>query len=279
MRGLSSFPNIDGPDGDFPDGRVRDKDGTTHGTPVNEFVYGDIHQYFAKMLRLASITPNALPESEYSGFQQIQALWSFINLNASVDLIKGMVPSYISDDLMILWGAKVSGAGPSVISEGAIFYNGIVYKVEGNSVSGTSGLVYKISDGDIKTIYLDNSGSGTGIADVGSSSVKRKLKFKKIPIGSWDMSSENSKTVAHGVDLDEYVGINILSVSIINDDGDIIDLFTQTNAGIAGTSTGVMSTNSTDILLSRLIGGAYDNSNFNDPSVNRGYIMISYGDY
>lgn len=73
-RGLQNFPNITHADGDFPNGRVKDNPGDNTGTPVNEYTLGDIWQFFAKLMREASLTPNGLPESEYSGQQYYQAL-------------------------------------------------------------------------------------------------------------------------------------------------------------------------------------------------------------
>ena len=72
--GLGNYPNIEAPDSDYPDGNIKDKDISLPGTPVNKLVYADIHQTFAKWLRLADITPNGLPDNEYNGFQYIEAM-------------------------------------------------------------------------------------------------------------------------------------------------------------------------------------------------------------
>lgn len=74
MRLLVNKPNVEAPDGDFPFGRIKDKVGSNPGTPVNEVVYGDIHQFFEKLMDLSGEVANGLPESEYSGFQLINAL-------------------------------------------------------------------------------------------------------------------------------------------------------------------------------------------------------------
>jgi hypothetical protein len=82
-RGLQNYPNIDGPDSDFPDGRIRDNDGSGNGTPINEETNGDLQQFFAKIMREAGIAPNLLPESEYVGHQYYQALVALINSKIS----------------------------------------------------------------------------------------------------------------------------------------------------------------------------------------------------
>ena len=46
MRNKSNLANIV-IDANYPYGRIKDNTGAGDGTPVNEFVYGDIHQFFA----------------------------------------------------------------------------------------------------------------------------------------------------------------------------------------------------------------------------------------
>jgi hypothetical protein len=73
-RGLINYINIDAPDSDYPDGRVRNNNGSGNGTPLTELELGDYHQFFAKMMREAGITPNGLPDNEYTGHQYFDAL-------------------------------------------------------------------------------------------------------------------------------------------------------------------------------------------------------------
>lgn len=87
--GLQNYPRIQSPDSDFPDGRLKDNDGSTPGTPINELTNGDIHQFFAKLMRLAGIAPNELPESEYVGFQYVDALEDFVNNFMDYETISG----------------------------------------------------------------------------------------------------------------------------------------------------------------------------------------------
>ena len=37
-------------------------------------MYADIHQFFAKLMDYAGVTPNGLPDNDYSGFQLMEAL-------------------------------------------------------------------------------------------------------------------------------------------------------------------------------------------------------------
>lgn len=73
--GIENYPNIDTSNpSDYPDGRLKDNPGNRTGTPINRLTNGDLHQFFAKLLRDSGIEANGLPENEYSGHQYIEAL-------------------------------------------------------------------------------------------------------------------------------------------------------------------------------------------------------------
>lgn len=81
-RNKSTLTNIDKSDlFNFPYGRIKDNDGSGNGTPVNEFVYGDIHETFAKLLRLYGIPYNGLPDNETNGYQLVNALVALASKN------------------------------------------------------------------------------------------------------------------------------------------------------------------------------------------------------
>ena len=74
MRRLSTQQNITPPTTDFLDGRIKDDVGNVGtGTPVNERVYGDMHQFIAKIMRESDVTPNNLPDNESNGHQIFEA--------------------------------------------------------------------------------------------------------------------------------------------------------------------------------------------------------------
>lgn len=74
MRALSSKANVEAPSVDFPHGRIKDKAGAVNGTPVNEAVYGDIHQFFQELMARAGLTPNGNPDNATNGYQLVDAL-------------------------------------------------------------------------------------------------------------------------------------------------------------------------------------------------------------
>jgi hypothetical protein len=71
---ITDKPNTEAPSADYPFGNIKDKTISTSGTPVNKLVYTDIHQFFAKLMDYAGVTPNGLPDNEYSGWQLMEAL-------------------------------------------------------------------------------------------------------------------------------------------------------------------------------------------------------------
>lgn len=96
--------NIDNSDPvNFPNGRIKDNSGIGDGTPVNRFIYSDIHEYFAKLMRLAGIAYNNLPDSTTNGYQLVDAAIAlagkndFITpLNTIVVVITGVNTNVIS---------------------------------------------------------------------------------------------------------------------------------------------------------------------------------------
>lgn len=74
-RNKKNLSNIDNSNPtDYPDGRIKDNSGADDGTPVNEIVYGDIHEALAKLMRAAGIAYNDLPDNETNGYQLVSAL-------------------------------------------------------------------------------------------------------------------------------------------------------------------------------------------------------------
>lgn len=85
-RNKATQPNIDNSNPAlYPDARIRDNDGSGNGTPVNEAVYGDIHEFLAKIMRDSKTNYNDLPDNTQNGYQLYDALMSLAGKN---DLIQ-----------------------------------------------------------------------------------------------------------------------------------------------------------------------------------------------
>jgi hypothetical protein len=73
MIRLQDKVNTDAPDSDYPFGKVRNDSGIGDGTPVDFDFLHDYTQFFEKLMSESGITPNGLPDNEYSGFQLYEA--------------------------------------------------------------------------------------------------------------------------------------------------------------------------------------------------------------
>lgn len=82
MRILNSNPNVDQSDlFNFPDGRIKDNDGSGNGTGINERTNGDIHQTISRLMRKYGIVPNNMPDNVTNGFQIVDAIQALASKN------------------------------------------------------------------------------------------------------------------------------------------------------------------------------------------------------
>lgn len=82
MRNKLLQPNIDNSDPiNFPNGRIKNNDGSGNGTAVNEQTKGDIHEFFDKCMRLYGIAHNGFPDNEANGYQTIEAVRALASKN------------------------------------------------------------------------------------------------------------------------------------------------------------------------------------------------------
>lgn len=102
---------------------------------------------------------------------------------------------------------------------------------------------------------------------------KRVLE-KIIEIGSWDMDADPTSFPAHGIDV---LKIRKVTAIIFNDAQTIAYDIGLMNSAVTGSIEGGFATiASNGITLIRLTGGFFDSTDFNDTSVNRGYVTITY---
>jgi len=73
---INNKQNVTPAGGDFEFAKIKDETtpGANDGVPVNDNVYGDFHQFFAKIIEQALITYNDLPENLTNGYQYLEAL-------------------------------------------------------------------------------------------------------------------------------------------------------------------------------------------------------------
>jgi hypothetical protein len=89
--------------------------------------------------------------------------------------------------------------------------------------------------------------------------------MKTINMGDWNMDSTGSISVAHGCTWTKIIGFQFL----IRDDGDTLRTF-------RGDGVWVDYIDMINVYLSRLAGGAFDNTSYDSTGYNRGWITILY---
>lgn len=82
MIKLEDKPDVEAPGVDYEFGSIRDRAGAVPGTPVSRQVYSDIHQFFERLMQLAEITANGLPDNTTNGYQLAQAFGRMATGNA-----------------------------------------------------------------------------------------------------------------------------------------------------------------------------------------------------
>lgn len=203
-----------------------------------------------------------------------------------------------SDQVVILWGVELTGTNPGARTwtEGAIYYEGDIYIIDAGSDTTTGSEVLVFDDitasgvHEIKEVTLVNGTVSAGIGqDVEGSNVTRYIRWqdlnlintvssnaiacKVLDIGTWDMDTNSTKSVAHG--LSDILKIVSVSTIIVNDAEDTVYNLEKSFSGsnLHGWIQGITSTN---IVLERAAGVGFDDSNFNDGTINRGKITILY---
>ena len=111
---------------------------------------------------------------------------------------------------------------------------------------------------------LTLAGNGTGKVLVDG------LYTKVIDIGDWNMDSTSLISVAHGVTAANIRSINAL---IRNDANTSYYDFAATDAN---TASRYILSQSTNIVISRALGGTFDQTSFDSTGYNRGWITIQY---
>lgn len=113
------------------------------------------------------------------------------------------------------------------------------------------------------------------IAD--SFAVSGGLNWVTVQIGDWDMDTNATTTVTHGVT--DNKKIRFVSV-IIRNDADTeyynLETFSAATGLIQGSAFPRQPAYVPDMLLSRLTAGIFDDAAFNATSYNRGWVTIGY---
>jgi hypothetical protein len=271
-RSLHNKSNVVAPTSDYPYGRIKDKiAGVQAGTPVNEAVYGDIHQFFSRLMEQAGLEENEQPDNDYTGFQLYKAL---------LKTIAKKVGQYSSDDDLT----------PTAATDlNSFIYPGI-FNVEAYTLSHDPGLdgpgqLMVGGNPDVaivqRLIDLNNGAEWKRTWSLASGFggwVLIRLAQKLLDIGSFDLSASNAvKQVPHGLGIEQIRSVRVLIKSdLTGASRSSLDInYRETTIGDLTWGQGVY-VNVTNVTIIVDNNGFYDSADFNSISVNRGHIIIEY---
>lgn len=315
MKRLQNKTNVVAPGGDYPYGRIKNNTGANDGTPVDVDVYGDFHQFFERLIDQSDVTANGNPDNSTSGFQLFEAFLKLANRfnctsTSTVTLALGSKSFAVTANAAATLAYKLgmplyiqSNNSPGKWMFGtflAFSANNVVITVLGFNGSG-SDTSWTISIGgfiaaneaypgitEIATQTEVNAGSDNSrfvtplklktTPEVMGVDGAAKLRTKVIPIGDWDMDTDLTVSVAHGLTAEQ---IRTIYVQIRPDTSSGKSykslLFVETASSIDYTQTaGSIAHSNTDVILSRREGGEFDDTAYNATSFNRGWVTITY---
>ena len=224
------------------------------------------------------------------------ALYEFIKTY----LFKGMPECIISGAACTAPGA---GNDLVVTTDGFIFLDGELLKVDSGTYVNSSGsdtewkytkVTTYDSDGD-KTFrdgtpqqtWQMNRGIPVNAASIGAGELDAvngprmnndaNIVHKKVVnIGAWDMDTDLSKTVSHGIS--DHTKILNVDMCIYPDSGSSVYsgkvIVTATGESLAG----IYYWDATVVSLQRMTGGLFDAAGFSSTGINRGKLIIEYID-
>lgn len=295
-RNLQNQQNIVPPDVIYPFGRIKDNPGDNTGTPINEALYGDIHQFFAKLFNHSGLTYNNLPDNNTNGFQLWEALragiakFKDIEIYGSSQTLTNSIFGKLAVHFNLSQTASTFVLPPAALVDlykrvpivNTAVGDLMIQAGIGDSISGYSTIVLK--SGSSAEFVISNAGIWYVL------NIHRKestdLIKKIIDIGSWDMDALGQKVVPHGLTLSK---IRSVQVFIIDDGGfTVVPLTSVVNLGASFLAGGTVQWDGANITLRRfddsfagnIVGGtsqsAFDDVAYDSTAINRGYIVIEY---
>ena len=272
MRKLEDQVNVVAPGGDYPYGRIRDDDGSSNGTPLNEAVHGDYHQFFARLFAQSGISANDLPENSANGFQYFEALLKVISLRA------GRYSS--ASDV----GATISTNFNDYVSAG-IFECGTTFT---NKPTGlTIGQLTVFGTGaDVTQRVVDlNYGAEWVRFYTGSWSAWTITRYaeRKIDLGDWDMVADISISInlgALGLDVGNIIDVR----AMVRADADAFLPLTLAHAPFGQSTSGLTFWMSgligvpplCTMFVVRETGSGFDSVDYDATGFNRGWLIVKY---
>lgn len=176
--GTENYPNTAATTADYPYGGIKDNTGAGNGTPINKLTNDDIHQNLRKILALAGIAPNNLPDNVTNGFQYISGLDKLYKRFIGVRTIGATTNLTVADIGKLINVFGTSGFIDCNIPSGAnlrdgdnlvIYNNGnfpiIITSLGSEFINGGSDLTL-VQQGDFVELVLDKANFDWKIANM-----------------------------------------------------------------------------------------------------------------
>ena len=191
--GFSNYPNRDTSEpGKFPQGAIRDNDGSNNGTPVTRQTYNDIHQFFVRLMALAGISPSGTEDNAVDGYQYDEALVGRVRLIGNSETEAGCarratngettagtnVNAFISPAKLAYWFAQNFGAWTKATTttnwsysggSGTITFNAcyVAYKITGKTISVNYSANFDVVSNTVNNVIFVFSGlDRTGLQQI-----------------------------------------------------------------------------------------------------------------
>lgn len=264
MISLQTKPNVLAPNATYPYGQIVDDDGSSNGTPVNVQVYGDIHQFFESLMADSGISPNNLPDNLSNGFQLLQAFEAAVRNKQATTSALGT--ARLSTNAQTITGTDAE----IIVTPASLSARVATESVTGIAELATQAEVNAGAD-DARIVTALKLKTTPEVMGVDGS---LKVRTKIIDIGDWDMNTNQTVTVSHGIA--DFTKIRSVKALIRTDDAtNMYDIgLVAPGSGVVNGSVGAISSSS--IVLLRTNGGSFDTTGFQATSYNRGFITIEY---
>jgi hypothetical protein len=140
-----------------------------------------------------------------------------------------------------------------------------VRRNEDLEIASLTATIVNTGQGDNKLYAMDQDVQTTdGPTFEGVKTDNVVLKQKVVEIGGWDMITDSYVLVPHG--LSDHTKVRGIQIIILSDSGDYVTINTDH----------IQTGNVTETAIRVLTGLPYETSSFDDDTVNRGYLLITY---
>lgn len=289
MKKLENVPTIGAPDSEYLKGYI-----DPGVTKVSSDIYHDVVETMHKMVGNVGVTENDVKDNETNGHQMLQAIefmaksrhYHDSELTVAVDKTLTLPATY---DIAKVYGVANGGHRlkkiiiPVTMPLNNIF-SVLIYFVDGVRIEkGTADNCIDIGNLDIYNIpeftlvefTKDNSVSEYWTPKIlwSNSYSKDMIQRKIVIIKSWNMDTTATYEIEHN--LPDGCLIIGCQATILSDNGVQYPLNFFSSGAVQGGVSGYNLTDRT-ISFTRLAGGLFDSSEFDDTTINRGYAVIDF---